>query len=143
MDPVCRFARVTATSCGINCRSNVLSFTDPQTVTINSVAQTLPRVSVGVNTSSYSKDDGNVKLTVSHAYGKRNRRTVRIDFSKIAADPLISAQNIKYNMAAYAVFDTPVTGFTVAEAKQIVDALTGFLTATSGSNVTKILGGEN
>jgi hypothetical protein len=116
---------------------------DPQTVTISSVAQTLPAIGRGVNTSSYQKDDGTVKLTVSHSYGKRTRRTARLDFSKIAVDPLVSAQNIKYSMSAYLVIDTPITGFTVAEAKAIVDGLTAYLTASSGAKVTSILGGES
>lgn len=120
-----------------------MAFTDPQTVTINAVAQTCPRTSSGVNAGVFTKDDGNVKLSVSHQYGKRTRRTARLDFSKIAADPLISAQNIKYSMSAYLVVDVPVTGFTVAEAKQIVDALTLYLTASSGAKVTQLLGGEN
>jgi hypothetical protein len=116
---------------------------DPQSVTINAVAQSLPAIGRGVNNSSYQKDDGNVKLTISHAYGKRTRRTVRLDFSKIAADPLISAQSVKYSMSTYLVIDTPITGFTVAEAKQIVDALTAYLTASSGAKVTSVLGGES
>ena len=116
---------------------------DPQSVTINAVANSLPAIARGTNTSKYQKDDGNVALSIAHSYGKRTRRTCRLDFSKVAADPLISSQNIKYSMSAYLVIDTPVTGFTVAEAKQIVDALTGYLTATSGAKVTNILGGES
>lgn len=61
---------------------------DPQSVTINAVAQTLPAVARGVNTSTYRKDDQTVGLSVSHQYGKRTRRTVRLDYSKIVADPL-------------------------------------------------------
>ena len=116
---------------------------DPQSVTINAVAQSLPAVARGANTSSYRKDDGTVQLTISHSYGKRNRRTARLDFSKIAADPLVSAQNIKYSMSAYLVIDLPVTGFTVTEAKYVVDALTAYLIASSGAKVTSILGGES
>lgn len=118
-------------------------FTDPQSVTINSVANSLPRTTAGVNQGVFTKDDGNVKMSLSHTYAKRTRRMARLDFSKIAADPLISAQNIKYSMSAYLVVDTPITGFTVAEAKQIVDALTAWLTASTGANVTKLLGGES
>ena len=116
---------------------------DPQSVTINAVANSLPAISRGVNQSAYQKDDGSVKLSVSHIYGKRTRRSVRLDFSKIAADPLVSAQSIKYSMSAYLVIDVPITGFTVAEAKQIVDALTAYLTASSGAKVTSVLGGES
>jgi hypothetical protein len=117
-------------------------FSDPQSVTINAVANTLPRVSAGVNTGEFRKDDGNVALKISHQYGKRTRRQVRLDLSKIAADPLISSTNIIFSMSAYLVVDVPVTGFTVAEAKQVVDGLTAYLTASSGANVTKLLGGE-
>lgn len=46
-------------------------------------------------------------------------------------------------MSTYLVVDTPVTGYTVAEAKQIVDALTAYLTASTGARVTQLLGGEN
>lgn len=120
-----------------------MAYSDPQSVTINAVANTLPRVSSGVNAGAFSKDDGTVKLSVSHQYAKRTRRTIRIDFSKIAADPLVSAQNIRYSMSAYLVVDIPVTGFTIAESKYIIDALTLYLTASSGARVTQLLGGEN
>lgn len=120
-----------------------MAFSDPQSVTINAVANSLPRIASGVNTGAFQKDDGSVKLSVSHSYAKRTRRTIRLDHSKIAPDPLISAQNIKYSMSAYLVIDIPVTGYTVAEAKQIVDGLTAYLTASSGARVTQLLGGEN
>lgn len=120
-----------------------MAFSDPQTVTINAVAQTLPRTSSGVDAGVFTKDDGNVKLSVSHNYGKRIRRTVRLEHSKVAPDPLISSTNIKYGMTAYLVIDVPVTGYSVTEAKQIVDGLTAYLTATSGARVTQLLGGEN
>lgn len=120
-----------------------MAFSDPQTVTINAVAQTLPRVSSGINSGGFKKDDGNVELLVSHTYGKRTRRQLKLTHSKIAPDPLISSTNIKYSMSAYLVVDVPVTGYTVAEQKQIVDALAAYLTASSGAKITQLLGGEN
>lgn len=118
-------------------------FTDPQTLTINAVANVLPRTSSGVNLGAFTKDDGTVKLSVANQYGKRVRRQVRVDFSKIAPNPLISAQSILYNMSTYLVVDLPVTGFTIAEAKQPIDAFVTWLSASSGANITKILGGES
>jgi len=118
-------------------------FTDPQSLTVNAVANALPRVTTNQNGAVYSKDDGNLKLSISSAYGKRNRRTVRVDFRKTAADPLFPAQNIPYSMSTYIVADVPPVGFTVVEQKQIIDALTAWLTASSGANVTKFLGGES
>jgi hypothetical protein len=120
-----------------------VAFSDPQTVTINAVAQTLPRISVDLNSSVYQKDDGNVKLTVSHRNGKRRSSLLRLDFQKIAADPLISSTNIIYSMSVTMTVNKPLTGFTVVEQKQVVDAFAAYLTASSGANVTKLLGGEN
>lgn len=119
-----------------------MAFADPQSVTINAVANSLPRVSSSANSSVYQKDDATVRLTISQAYGKRNRRTIRIDHRKVAPD-VFTSDNKEYSMSTYVVVDTPVTGYTNAEAKQIVDALTAYLTASSGGNVTKLLGGEN
>ncbi len=116
---------------------------DPQSVTINAVAQSLPAIARGVNTSSYQKDDSTVKLTIAHQYGKRTRRTVRLDQNKISADPLVPAQNQKYSVSAYLVIDHPVTGFTNAEIKYLVDALTAYLTASSGAKVTSVVAGES
>jgi hypothetical protein len=119
-----------------------MAFADPQSVTINAVANSLPRISSGTNSGVFQKDDATVKLSVSHQYGNRVRRQLRLDYSKIAPD-VFTSDNTKYSMSAYIVVDVPVTGFTVAEQKQIVDALTGYLTASSGSKVTQLLGGEN
>lgn len=118
-------------------------FTDPQSVTINAVAQSLPRTSAGTDSGIFTKDDGNVKLTVSHSYGKRTRRMLRLDHRKVAADPFTTGLNVEYSMGVYIVVDVPKVGYTIAEQKQIVDALTAYLTASSGARVTQLLGGEN
>lgn len=120
-----------------------MAFADPQSVTINAVANSLPRVSSGVNTGAFKKDDGNVALEVSHSYGRRTRRTIKLVHRKVAADPLLSGANNEYSMSTYIVVDVPTVGYTVAEAKQVVDGLTAFLTASSGAKVTQLLGGEN
>lgn len=120
-----------------------MAYADPQSVTINAVANTLPRTSSGTNSGTFTKDDGALKLSISHNYGKRTRRTVRIDATKIAADPLQPSTNARYSMSTYIVVDAPVTGYTNAEIKQVVDGLTAYLTASSGARVTQLLGGEN
>lgn len=119
-----------------------MAFSDPQSLTINSVATSLPRTSFGADKGVFSTADGTVSLAVSHIRGKRIRHTVRVDASKVAADPFVPNVNQKVGMSAYVVIDTPINGYTAAEAKQIVDALTAFLTASTGANVTRVLGGE-
>jgi hypothetical protein len=118
-------------------------FTDPQSVTINGVATSMPRVSSSANQSTYKTADQLTQFALSSQYGRRVRRMARLDSSKIAADPLTAGQSLPVSMSAYLVVDVPLVGYTIAEQKYYVDALTGWLTLTSGSNVTKLLGGEN
>ncbi len=118
-------------------------FADPQSVTINAVANSLPRVSTSGGSSTYQKDDGNVSLFVATTSGKRNRHVVKLQHRKIAADPLVGSVNINYQMSATLTIDRPQLGYSIAEAKQIVDALTAWLTASTGANVTKVLGAES
>jgi hypothetical protein len=117
-----------------------MAFSDPQTVTINAVAQVLNRVPSA--NGSFRKEDGLVSLTVQHSYNKRTRRVIRIDHSKIAADPFLAGTNLKFAANAYLVVDHPVTGYTNAELKQVVDGFLAYLSASSGANITKLLGGE-
>jgi hypothetical protein len=120
-----------------------MAFADPQSVTINAVANSLARTSSGVNTGSFSKDDGSVQLIVRHAYGKRTQRQIQLRHTKIAADPLQPSTNKQYSMSVSLNVNTPTAGYTNTEIKQICDALTSYLTASSGAKVTQLLGGEN
>lgn len=120
-----------------------MAFTDPQSITVSGTPHTLARVSTGVNSSSYRNADGSIVMDVSHQYGKRTRRTVRIQQTKIAPDPLISSTNIRHSMTCYVVVDVPVTGFTNTEALGVTNALAAYLTASSSAATIKLLGGEN
>jgi hypothetical protein len=115
-----------------------MAFADPQT--INAVS--CPRVSSGIDSGKFRSSDSTHELAVAHSYGKRVRHTIRLNHNKIAADPL-TADNTRYSMSAYLVCDVPTVGYTIAEAKVIVDALVAYLTASTGAKVTQLLGGEN
>jgi hypothetical protein len=85
-----------------------------------------------------------VTLSVASTYGGKTRRTISLGHSKIAADPLLSGVNNVYSMRTYLVVETPAkVGYTVAEAKAVVDALVAYLAASTGARVTQLLGGEN
>jgi len=117
-------------------------FADPQTVTISGAANTLARTGISTSVGTFSKDDGLVGLAVGQSLGRRNRRSIRLNHRKIAADPFDSSVNAEYSMSAYLVVDTPKVGYTVAEAKAVVDALVAYLAASTGAKVTQLLGGE-
>lgn len=119
-----------------------MSYADPS-VTISGTTTVLPRTSSERNAGGFTSPDGSISMSVSHTYGRRTRRVIRLNHSKISADVLIPTQNVKSNMSTYLVADVPVNGYTTVEAKAVVDALVAFLTATSGSKVTQLLGGEN
>lgn len=119
-----------------------MAYADPQTVTINAVAIPMPRTSFGTNAGAFTSADGLTKESVSHSYGSRTRRLIRLDNSKIAADPLLAGVNVIASMSAYLVCDVPTSGFTAAEQKLVVDGFLAYLTASSGAKITQLLGGE-
>lgn len=120
-----------------------MSFADPQSVDVGAGAVSLPRTSVGSNSSVYTSADGNLAYTISSLYGKRIRRTARITLKKNAADPLFPANFLPYSMSCYIVLDVPLFGFTPTEAKLAGVGLLTNLTAGTNANLIKLTQGEN
>lgn len=120
-----------------------MSLTDPQSITISGTAIPLPRISSGVNSGTFSSSEGTTSETISHAYGKRVRRLVRLNISKVSADVLIPSQNVRSSASFSLVADVPLNGYTTAELKAAVDGFLAQLSASSGAMVTQFLGGQN
>lgn len=120
-----------------------MSFTDPLSITISGVAIPLPRTSVGDDESEYTSADGLTKVSASHTYGRRTRRVLRVDTSKVAADPFKPAENVELSMSLYMVFDLPVAGYSNTDALAVYTGFKTLYTATSDQMVTKLLGGES
>jgi len=115
-------------------------FADPQSVTINAVPVSLPRVLIKDSESTYRAADETVQMRISHQDTKgRKRRMVRLDQTVIAADPL-TAENASQKAGIYLVVDEPTFGFTDAQLDFLVDALVAWLTS---GNIAKLLGGES
>lgn len=123
-----------------------MAFADPQSVTINAVAQSLPRTGLTSEVGTFEKDDSSVSLVISKALGRRYRQSIRLNHRKVVPDSLYPDTNKDVSMSVTLVVDSPTAssgaGYTIAEKKQIVDALTAYLTASSGAKVTQLLGGE-
>lgn len=112
---------------------------DPQSVTINAVATSLPKTDNGVTANTYTSSDGNTAMTVKqNTTASRFRREVRLSQQKIAADP-ISAVNKQIGASVYLVIDEPRTGFSDVELGYLIDALKAWLTS---ANYNRVLGGE-
>lgn len=114
-----------------------MALSDPQTLN----AQTLARTGLTETGGTFRSSDGTGVLKVQHAYGRRTRRTIRFEHSKIAAD-VLTAQNTRVSATVYMVIDTPVDGYTVSEQKDLVAAFAAWLTAGTNANTVKVLGGE-
>lgn len=117
-----------------------MAFSDPQTITINTVGKTCNRIKSDGYKSEYATTDEAVKLTLSHQESKkRTRRMARVDQRVVAADPLTSVNEYK-DLGVYLVIDEPEYGFSDTEIDYLVQALTAWLTT---ANVTKLLGNEH
>jgi hypothetical protein len=119
-----------------------MAFADPQSIKISGVTTSLPRVSTGKFESEYESSDGRIDLKAASQFGKRNRRTIRVDTSKITTDPFIPANNVEVGMSCYLVFDLPPVGYSSAEAKAVYDGFIESIQASSSLLITKLLGSE-
>lgn len=119
-------------------------YSDSQIVTINAVPHTLRRVASGENKGAFRKDDGLVRLNFSHSYPKgRASRLVKLEHFKTVTDPYLTGTSLPVGMSAHLVVQAPEIGYTITEAKQVVDGFIAWLSASSGANITTLLGGES
>lgn len=119
-----------------------MSFADPMSITINSVAQSMPRNGTGVNLGLYRQADGTNDVKVSHSYGRRYRTEFRLNDTKIASDPFDTTRNEQVSASVYLVVDRPPQGYSVADLEDLAEGLMTFLTASTNANLLKLLGGE-
>jgi hypothetical protein len=116
-------------------------FADPQSVTVNAVAKSMPRVESDGKKSVYLSADGTFKMTISHqnVAGGRIRSMVRVDQRAIVADPLTAVNDYEL-LSFYFVIDRPDVGFSATEVNYLVAGLEGWLDSTA---VGKLFGNES
>jgi hypothetical protein len=120
-------------------------FTDPQSVTINAVATSLPRIASGNQLGTFSSTDGTVVESIAHTSSgksKRFRRTLRLTQTKIAADSYNPTINTQSTQSIYVVVDVPATGFSLTEQQYLAAAFTAYLSASSNAKLFQLLNGE-
>jgi len=122
-----------------------VSFTEPISITIGGVTTSLPRTSVTGDASEYTSSDGGLRLLADHSLtgGKRHRRIIRLDATKVSADPFRPVENVQNSMSVYTVFDVPSAGFTPADELATYVGFTTLLAASSNAMIVKLLGGES
>jgi hypothetical protein len=120
-----------------------MSLADPLSVTVNGTAYSLPKVDFGSRKGTYQDPTGVSTVNVSHTIGKRTRRLIRFDFTKVSADPFLPDTNAERGMSVYTVIDVPKYGFSIAEQKFVYDGFKTLLGASSDAVVVKLLNGES
>jgi hypothetical protein len=114
--------------------------TDPQTITVNAVAKTMPKVSSNGTSTQYKLADDSFRLDVSHQKSKgRIRSLAKVTQRAVVADPLTSVNDYE-ELAVHVVIDRPEVGFTSTQVDQL---LTGFKTWLDSTMVGKLYGQES
>lgn len=120
-----------------------MAFADPQSITIDGTAITLPRTDFDPE-GVFTSNDGTVELKVWHQRTKsgRFRRYYKVSHNKLAADPYVAGANKPVSMSVQLTVDLPSQGYLVADSKKIVESALAVLTASTGAKLTQFLGGE-
>lgn len=106
-------------------------FSDPQSITVNAVAQSMPRIESNGLKTIYKKADRSYTLTVSHQLSKgRVRSMVRVDKRAVVTNPLDSSNDYD-TLAVYFVIDRPEEGFSSTEIDHVRAALSAWLDTTA------------
>jgi hypothetical protein len=117
-------------------------FSDPYVVTISGASKSLNGTTKTDNGSRFATPDRSHRLLVSHNYGKRQRHTIRLEVDSLTANPLVTGQYVQGSYSVYLTVDMP-NGFDTTAAKAGVEGLLAKLSATSGADITKLIGGES
>ena len=117
-------------------------YAEPQSVTISGSAKSLNRTSSVLDGSKWATTDRGHQMSLTHTYGRRHRHSLRFQLDSLTANPLVSGQNINQSMTLFITVDVP-PGYDTAAAKAVVDGVLANLSATSGANITKLIGGES
>jgi len=116
---------------------------DPQVITIDGVAISMPLVKVQGTESFYQSADGLSRLRISYTVNKFSTRyLVHYEEDAVAADP-ITAVNKKVTIREYYVIDQPTFGISDAKAVKIVAGMKTLLNTGSGLFVERVLGNEH
>lgn len=121
-----------------------MALSDPQTVTVNAVAQVMPRVNSGNLNALYQKADQTFGLEVSHQEAKvsgktRFRHRYRLTERAVVTSQLDSSNSFD-TCSITIIIDRPEFGFTATRVKQLVAGVEAHI---DDALVDKIYGRES
>lgn len=123
-----------------------MAFEDPQVLDIGNI-YTLRRTGMGMGVGSFEDPASQLKLEISHSYGKRYRHLVKFTLKSYQPDPINPAVNMLVSASAHLVIDEPSTGALDSDLKFLSDCVVEWLQSNpvGGSdevNSVRFIGGE-
>jgi len=120
-----------------------MALADPQSITYDGTAISLPRTSSGDNSSTYKSADGAFTLSIKHQYGSTNRHLVKLTRQALVASATTPANNINVVPSVHFVVTAPNQGVLVAELQKQLKSLGDLLSATSYAIANRVVAGES
>lgn len=124
-----------------------MAFADPQSITVNAVPKSMPRVLGPTNqnnSSTYQMLDKTFILVLAHRSltkkgAPRSISTSSFTQRAIVTDPLTSVNDWDFVTVSFQI-DRPEVGFTVAQIQQMA---TGFKTWLTDTVIESLIGGQS
>jgi hypothetical protein len=121
-----------------------MAYLDPQSVTIDGTAISLPRVLTGTTVGRFVSADAVNELTIDpRGSAKRRRNVARLYSKRTAVDPQVPTATIPVQSMVSITIDRPSAGVTDAEIEKDLLGLLAWLTASTNANLKKLVAGEN
>jgi len=117
-----------------------MALADPQSVTVNGSAKSLPRTGMTDTSGDFKSADGKYSINIAHSQDRVYRHKVELKFADTVANPLVPDQNMQVSCRAYLVIEMPKNGLDTTTVGYVGTALTTFANAAF---ITKLLGGES
>lgn len=117
-----------------------MAFADPQSVTYNTVAKSMPRTGTSLSEGTFMDANREFSLVIRHSFGSRYRHLAQLKMDSIVSNPLVPDQNFAVSAHAHLVIDAPKNGLTATEVTDLAKAI---VTWATPANIAKLVAGEN
>lgn len=116
-------------------------FADPQSVTVNTVAKSMPRTGSSDSSGAFSTSDGAYTMTIKHSSTKqRVNHNVQLRYDAILASVYFPDQNVPVSGSASISINAPIAGLDAPTLGYIANAIIAWATPT---NIAKLIGQES
>lgn len=115
---------------------------DPQSITIDGAAISLPRVLTGTSEGKFQNLNSSISVETT-AKNSRIRTVARLAQQKVTADPLVASTNVMVNDSIALTINRPASGYSDSDVEKQVVGFINWLTASTNANLKKIIAGEN